>query len=81
MTAEPLGGNAQEKLRGVVERIERLEEERRQIAGDIKDIYTEAKSAGLDVKVLRRLIRDRRREPEDVEEEESILELYRRVFE
>jgi uncharacterized protein (UPF0335 family) len=69
-----------ERLRGIVERIERLEEERKALGSDIKDIYSEAKSAGFDVKVLRQLIRIRKAEPADVEEQETLLEVYRRAI-
>lgn len=74
------GSLAVERLRSLVERIERLEEERRALSGDIKDIYSEAKSAGFDVKVLRQLIALRRREPADVEEQETLLDVYRRAL-
>ena len=59
---------------------EKLEEERKALAGDIKDIYAEAKSAGFDVKVLRQLIRVRKQEPSDVEEQETLLDVYRRAL-
>ena len=74
------GGIAGERLRSIVERIERLEEERKALAGDIKDIYAEAKSAGFDVKVLRQLIRIRKEEPAEVEEQETLLDVYRRAL-
>ena len=74
------GGIAAERLRSLVERIERLEEERRALGGDIRDIYAEAKSAGFDVKVLRQLISIRKREPADVEEQETLLDVYRRAL-
>ena len=74
------GGVAADRLRSIVERIERLEEERKALASDIKDIYSEAKSAGFDVKVLRQLIRLRRQEPGDVEEQETLLDVYRRAL-
>jgi uncharacterized protein (UPF0335 family) len=74
------GGIAAERLRSIVERIERLEEERKALAGDIRDIYAEAKSAGFDVKVLRQLIRIRRQEPAEVEEAETLLDVYRRAL-
>jgi uncharacterized protein (UPF0335 family) len=74
------GGIAADQLRSVVDRIERLEEERKALGGDIRDIYAEAKSAGFDVKVLRQLIRVRRQEPADVEEQESLLDVYRRAL-
>jgi uncharacterized protein (UPF0335 family) len=74
------GGIAAERLRSIVERIERLEEERKALGGDIRDIFAEAKSAGFDVKVLRQLIRVRRQEPADIEEQETLLDVYRRAL-
>jgi uncharacterized protein (UPF0335 family) len=74
------GGIAADRLRSIVDRIERLEEERKALGGDIRDIYAEAKSAGFDVKVLRQLIRVRRQEPADVEEQETMLDVYRRAL-
>ena len=74
------GGIAAERLRSLVERVERLEEERRAINSDIKDIYAEAKSAGFDVKVLRQLIRIRRQDAAEVEEQETLLDVYRRAL-
>ena len=75
-----VGGIAADRLRSLIERIERLEEERKALASDIKDIYAEAKSAGFDVKVVRQLISIRRKEPAEVEEQESLLDLYRRAL-
>jgi uncharacterized protein (UPF0335 family) len=74
------GGIAADRLRSLVERIERLEEERKALGSDIKDIYAEAKSAGFDVKVLRQLIRLRKQEPAEIEEQESLLDVYRRAL-
>jgi uncharacterized protein (UPF0335 family) len=74
------GNIAADRLRSIVERIERLEEERKALGSDIKDIYTEGKSAGFDVAVLRQLIRIRRMEPADVEERETLLDVYRRAL-
>lgn len=71
------GNVAGERLRSIVDRIERLEEERKALGSDIKDIYTEAGSAGFDKKVLRQLIRIRKQEPAQVEEEKSLLDLYK----
>jgi uncharacterized protein (UPF0335 family) len=71
---------AGDRLRGLVDRIERLEEERKALASDIKDIYSEAKSAGFDIKVLRQLIRIRKQEPAEIEEQETLLDLYRRAI-
>jgi uncharacterized protein (UPF0335 family) len=74
------GPLAAERLRSLVERIERLEEERRALAGDIRDVYAEAKGAGFDVKVIRQLISLRRKEPAEVEEQETLLDVYRRAL-
>jgi uncharacterized protein (UPF0335 family) len=74
------GGIAADRLRSLVERIERLEEERKALGSDIRDIYAEAKSAGFDIKVLRQLIRLRKQEPADVEEQETLLDVYRRAL-
>ena len=79
-TETKTGGIAADRLRSLVERIERLEEERKALGGDIRDIYAEAKSAGFDVKVLRQLIRVRRQEAADVEEQETLLDVYRRAL-
>ena len=74
------GGIAADRLRSLVDRIERLEEERKALGGDIKDIYQEAKSAGFDGKVLRQLIRMRKQEAAEIEEQETLLDLYRRAL-
>ncbi len=74
------GGIAADRLRSLIERIERLEDERKALGSDIKDIYAEAKSAGFDVKVVRQLITIRKKEPADVEEAETLLDLYRRAL-
>lgn len=71
---------AGERLRSIVERIERLEEERKALSSDISDIYAEAKGAGFVVKVVRQLIRIRKMEPAQVEEEETLLDIYRRAI-
>ncbi|MCP1231758.1 DUF2312 domain-containing protein [Acetobacter indonesiensis] len=75
-----VGGISADRLRSIVERVERLEEERKALSGDIKDIYTEAKSAGFDVKVIRQIIRLRKQEPSEVEEQETLLDIYRRAL-
>ncbi|MBH9969132.1 MULTISPECIES: DUF2312 domain-containing protein [unclassified Commensalibacter] len=75
-----VGGIAVDRLRTIVERIERLEEERKGLANDIKDIYAEAKSAGFDVPVIRRIIRARKQEPAEVEEQETLFDIYRRAL-
>ena len=75
-----VGGIAADRLRNIIERIERLEEERKGLADNIKDIFAEAKSAGFDVKVLRSLISLRKKEPAEIEEQESLLDLYKRAL-
>ncbi|CEF41100.1 hypothetical protein AD948_05830 [Acetobacter senegalensis] len=75
-----VGGIAADRLRSIIERVERLEEERKGLAGDIKDIFTEAKSAGFDVKVIRQIIRMRKQEPGELEEQETLLDVYRRAL-
>lgn len=74
------GNISAERLRSLVERIERLEEERAALSSDIRDIFAEAKSAGFDVKVMRQLIRLRRMSPAEVEEQETLLDVYRRAL-
>ena len=70
------GGVAADQLRAFVERIERLEEEKKAISDDIKDVYGEAKAMGFDVKILRQVVRLRKQEPHEREEQEAILDLY-----
>jgi|UniRef100_A0A8J4M6G5 uncharacterized protein (UPF0335 family) len=79
-TKQETGGIAADRLRSLVERIERLEEEKKALTDDIRDVYAEAKSAGFDVKVLRQLIRLRRSQPAEIEEQETLLDLYRRAL-
>lgn len=74
------GGIAADRLRSIIERVERLEEERKALASDIKDIFSEAKSAGFDVQVIRQIITIRRKDPKEVEEQESVLDTYRRAL-
>ncbi len=66
-----------DRLRSLVERIERLEEEKKALQDDIKGVYQEAKSAGYDVRVLRQLIRIRATDPQKLREQEEILDIYR----
>jgi uncharacterized protein (UPF0335 family) len=71
------GGNtAREQLRSFVERIERLEEEKKVIADDIKDVYGEAKAMGFDTKVLRRVIAIRKQDENERLEQEAVLDTY-----
>ena len=70
---DPVQGD---QLKSIVQRIERLEEEKKTIADDIKEVYAEAKGNGYDVKVLRKVIALRKRDLNERQEEEAILELY-----
>lgn len=75
--SEPvIGGNAGAVLLGYVERIERLEEDKKNLAEDIKEIFVEVKSAGFDVKVLRAVIKRRKQDQKDLEEFEALLDTY-----
>ena len=69
-------GVARDQLRAFVERIERLEEEKKTIADDIKEVYGEAKSMGFDTKVLRKVISIRKLDQNDRMEQEAILDTY-----
>lgn len=71
-----VGGIAGEELRRFVERIERLEEEKAGIASDIKDVYAECKSRGFDTKIVRQVIKLRKMESQDRQEQEELLDLY-----
>lgn len=73
-------GIAADRLRSIVDRIERLDGERKALGSDIKDIYSEAKSAGFDVAALKQLIRIRKQEAAEVEELETLLDIYRRAL-
>ncbi len=64
------------QLKSIIERIERLEEEKKSIADDIRDIYAESKGNGFDIKALRAIVRIRRQDPNDRAEQEAILETY-----
>jgi uncharacterized protein (UPF0335 family) len=64
------------QLRALIERIERLEEEKKTIADDIKDIYAEAKGNGFDTKAIRTIVRLRKQDAAEREEAETILDLY-----
>ena len=65
------------QLRAFIERIERLEEEKKTISNDIKEIYSEAKSSGFDAKAIRVIIRLRKKEDRERQEEEAMIDLYK----
>ena len=69
-------GFAKEHLRSFIERIERLEEEKKALADDIREVYSEAKGTGFDTKVMRQVIRLRKMESADRQEQEAMLDLY-----
>jgi uncharacterized protein (UPF0335 family) len=71
------GSNAGAELRQFVERIERLEEEKATIGTDIKDVYSEAKGRGYDNKVIRRVIRDRKQDAEELQTFENLVDTYK----
>ncbi len=75
-----VGGVAVERLKSFIERIERLEEEKRGLSGDIKEVYAEAKGTGFEPKIMRQIIKIRRMDKEEVDEEESLLDLYKRAL-
>ncbi len=75
--AQDVGGVAGKRLVAYLDRIERLEEEKKGLADDIKDIYAEAKGVGFDVKTVRKLVRLRKMETEKRREEEELLDLYK----
>jgi uncharacterized protein (UPF0335 family) len=74
-------GAGQTRLRTIVERIERLEEDKAVVTNDIKEVYAEAKGEGFDVKILRKLVAERKKDPAKRDEEEAILDLYRSAVE
>ena len=75
-----VAGIEADRLRNIVQRIESLNAEKKQIADAIGDVYREAKSAGYDVPTLRQIIRERAKDADDVREGETLRELYRRAL-
>jgi len=69
-------GFAKEHLRSYVERIERLEEEKKALADDIREVYSEAKGTGFDTRIMRQVVRLRKMENADRQEQEAMLDLY-----
>lgn len=76
MTTAGHNGIAADHLRSFIERIEKLEEEKRAIADDIKDVYAEARGDGFDAKIIRKIVAMRRMDRDKRREEEAILEMY-----
>jgi uncharacterized protein (UPF0335 family) len=75
-TPQSLTQTAQEKLRQLVARIEKLEEEKKSIADDVKETYAEARSMGFDAKVLRQVVKLRKQDRQEREEQDQVRELY-----
>ncbi len=71
-----ISGAAQGRLKTIIERIERLEEDKAVIMGDLKEVYAEAKGEGFDVKILRKVVRLRKQDKVKRDEEEALLDLY-----
>lgn len=75
-----VGGIAADRLRSFIERVERLEEEKAALTADIRDVYAEAKSAGFDVKIVRQIVKLRKMDTADRQEQEELLDLYKRAL-
>jgi len=75
-----VGGIAGEQLKSFIERIERLEDEKRALSEDIKEVYAEAKGTGFEPKIMRQIIKIRKMDKEEVDEAESLLDLYKRAL-
>jgi uncharacterized protein (UPF0335 family) len=73
---QPATRFAKDQLKSVIERVERLEEEKKTISDDIRDVYAEAKGNGFDVKALRTIVRMRKQDANERHEQETILETY-----
>jgi uncharacterized protein (UPF0335 family) len=69
-------GIARDQIRSIIERIERLEEEKQALADDIKEVYAEAKANGFDTRILRQVIRIRKQDTAERQEQEALLDLY-----
>ena len=75
-----VGGIAADRLRSLIERIERLEEEKKALSGDIRDVFAEATSAGFDVKIMRAILKLRKMNAADRDEQEFLLDTYRKAL-
>ena len=75
-----VGGIVTDRLRSLIERIEKLEEDKKEIATDIREVFAEAKSAGFDVKVMRAILKLRKMNAADRDEQEFLLDTYRKAL-
>jgi uncharacterized protein (UPF0335 family) len=73
---ETFNTSAQGKLKSLIERIERLEEDKAAVAGDLKEVYAEAKGEGFDTKIVRKVVRMRKQDAAKRQEEEALIDLY-----
>ncbi len=80
MSENEVGGIDSTRLNSLIERIERLEEEKKGIASEIRDIYAEAKGVGFDVKIMKTIIKLRKMNQADRDEQEFLLETYRKAL-
>ena len=79
-TTATVGGVAADQLRAFIERLENLEEEKQNLMADIREVFAEAKGAGFDVKTMRQILKIRKMEPMDRQEEELLLDTYKRAL-
>jgi len=75
-----VGGIASERLRSLIERIEKLEEDKKEIATDIREVFAEAKSAGFDVKIMRAILKLRKMDAAARDEQEFLIDTYRKAL-
>lgn len=75
-----VGGIEADQLRGLIERIEQLEDEKSAVADHIRELYAEAKSTGFDPKIIRKVVRLRKMDPREVDAEETLVHLYKRAL-
>jgi len=75
-----VAGIAGDRLKSFIERIERLEEEKRALADDIKEVFAEAKGTGFDTKIMRQIIKIRKMDKDDLDEQETLLDVYMRAL-
>ena len=74
--ADKMGQATREKLRQFIARIERLEAEKAELTSDIRDVYAEIKTFGFETKVMRKIIAQRKKDPNEIAEEEALFDLY-----
>ena len=75
-----VGGVAGDRLRTIIERIERLEDEKKALSDDIREVYSEAKGAGFNIKIIRQIVRLRKMDASDRSEMEQVLDVYKRAL-